>query len=270
MSQYYTYDNLTGRLPMDSIQLDPSCKTCTGAKCYSYFNVISGVSSSRYDSYASTALSENDRTPLPAPMCDVSMLKCNGTPINNPDPYGINVNSPVACPVKPSSYQIDLPQMSGSLDTRRAESPRNINHRSTHNSSRTSSNVVRPVEVRPVEVRPVVVKPVPVKLSVSSAPSVKLSPSAKPVVKQVPVKLSPATSSSKPTSSVSKPTSSVSKPIVKPVSVKLSPATSASKPTTSASKPTTSASKPAQKVPVVLPVSPKRKSSIGSLLKRLE
>lgn len=256
MSQYYTYDNLTGRLPMDSIQLDPTCKTCTGAKCYSSFNVISGVSSSRLDSYASLALGENDRTPLPAPMCDVSMLKCNGTPINNPDPYGINVNSPVSCPIKPTSYQIDLPQMSGSLDTRRAESPRNLSHRSAHNSSRTSSNVPKLTSsVRPVEVRPV-----PVKLSVSPASagakptsSVKPTSSAKPVVKPVPVKLSPTIPSAKPTTSASKPASV--KPVVKPVPVKLSPA---------------SASKPVQKVPVVLPVSPKRKSSIGSLLKRLE
>ena len=234
MSQYFTYNDLTGRLPMDSIQLDPSCKTCTGAKCYSSFNTISGVSTSKYDSYASIALGENDRLPLPAHMCDVSMLNCHGTPILNPDPYGITVNSPVACPIQPSSYQIELPNIDGPLERSRSESPRILSHRSNHNSSRISSYV----------------QPVPVKLSVSPAkPTVRstkqVSP-AKPTVRLT-KQVSPAKLSVSPV----KP----SVPVVKPVPVKLS--VSPARPVSTQTKLTTQ-------------VQPKNKSSVGSLIKRLD
>ena len=142
MSQYFTYNDLQGRLPIDALTSQPECKSCSKTSCYNTYNNVQGVSRSKHEYTASFALGENDLKPMSNPVCDVSMIGCLPASIQNADPYNVNVKSISKCdPFKSSYYDVVLPVVDGSLDRNKKESSRYTSSRSYNNNSRTAANV---------------------------------------------------------------------------------------------------------------------------------
>ena len=141
MSQYFTYNDLNGRLPIDALTSQPECKTCSKTSCYNTYDNVQGVSRSKHEYTASFAL--NDLKPMEGNVCDVSMIGCVPASIQNSDPYNITVKSNTKCdPLNMSYRNIHLPVVDGSLDRNKRESSRYTSSRSYDNYSRTAANVV--------------------------------------------------------------------------------------------------------------------------------
>lgn len=187
MSQYFTYDDLKGRVHTDVLTADPSCKTCSTSKCYNTYDNVQGVSLSKHTPFSSIRLGENDRTPLPAYACDTYMLTCNTGTLQNADPYNVTVKSTSKCdPLKYTDLDIEVPKMTGSLNRNKVESPRYVNHKSRRNSYNLATDVIIPKSIRDLSLEKVnldvysitpfdykteiVVKPVKTCLSVEPRP----------------------------------------------------------------------------------------------------
>jgi hypothetical protein len=141
MSQYFTYNDFQGRLPIDSLTAQPSCKSCSKPTCYNTYKNVQGVSRSKHEYTAAFALQPKDTKPVDGYVCDISMVGCVGSDIENSDPYNINIKTVSKCnPTNPSFYNIDLPYVDGSYDRNKKESSRYSSSRSYNNYSRTAAN----------------------------------------------------------------------------------------------------------------------------------
>jgi hypothetical protein len=151
MSQYFTYENLQGRLPIDALTANPSCKTCSTSKCYSTYDNVQGVSLSKHMPWVSVPLGINQLGPIETQSCQDYMLNCHVGNLVDNDPYNITVKTISPCDVSDAKYyNIDLPLISGSLDRSRTESPRAIAHKSMRNSSNIAAdldNKIRSIKV---------------------------------------------------------------------------------------------------------------------------
>lgn len=117
MSQFFTYENLKGTVPIDVYTTDPSCKTCGLAKCYNTYDKIQGVSTSTHSPFISSILGETDKMPTIPVACDKFMLKCPGADITFEDPYNMITTTTGTCnPSDPKYYNIKIPQQPISLD----------------------------------------------------------------------------------------------------------------------------------------------------------
>lgn len=120
MSQYFTYGNLKGTVPIDVYTTDPSCKTCGLSKCYNTYDKIQGVSISTHAPFISSILDETNKMPMFPVACDPYMLKCPGADITTNDPYNITTKTIGTCnPADPKYYNIKIPQQPISLDKNR-------------------------------------------------------------------------------------------------------------------------------------------------------
>jgi hypothetical protein len=101
MSEYFTYEDLLGRVHTDILTEDPNCKTCSTAKCYNTYNNVQGISSSKYTPFSSKISNKNNlshvSSSISAFTCDTSMLKCNNGNLINNDPYNIITKSISSC-----------------------------------------------------------------------------------------------------------------------------------------------------------------------------
>ena len=279
MSQYFTYEDLQGRVHTDVLTADPSCKTCSTSKCYTTYDNVQGVSLSKHTPFSSIRLGENDRTPLSAFACDASMLTCNVGMLGNSDPYNVTVKSISACdPLNYKNLDVEVPKMTGSLDRNKVESPRYLRHKSLRNSSNLATDIIEPKSIRDLSLEKagldvysiipfdykteVVVPQVKTSLSVRPRP---MSPTAasKKNARSASRKLSEI-SVSKPSASPASPVSPVS-PVKVPASVLTKPLNSSKSSSTSVTaKPTTkplvgSNTGKSNRVPLALPVSTKKK-----------
>ena len=141
MSQYFTYSDLQGRLPIDALTSQPECKTCSKSTCYSTYDNVQGVSQSKHEYTASFALDASKKLPTEGHVCDVSMIGCLPASIQNNDPYNITVKTVSKCdPSNPSSYSVVLPVVDGLLDRNRKESHRYTSSKSFDNNARIAAN----------------------------------------------------------------------------------------------------------------------------------
>jgi hypothetical protein len=153
MSQYFTYEDLQGRVHTDVLTADSSCKTCSTSKCYNTYDNVQGVSLSKYTPFSSIKLGENDRIPLSAYPCDASMLTCNYGILENADPYNVVVKSTSKCdPLNFNNYEVAVPKMTGSLDRNKVESSRYVKHKSLRNSSNLASDILEPKTIRDLNI----------------------------------------------------------------------------------------------------------------------
>jgi hypothetical protein len=142
MSQYYTYENLKGTVPIDIYMSDPNCKTCGLSKCYNTYDNVKGVSSSIY-APISNSFNDNKIPTIPS-ACDISSLSCSGADIITNDPYNIMTKTIGTCDIsKPKFYEISVPQFPISLDVTKKYSPRIGYHNQERNSS-FNAGVIEP------------------------------------------------------------------------------------------------------------------------------
>ena len=141
MSQYFTYNDLNGRLPVDALTSQPDCKTCAKSSCYNTYENVQGVSYSKKDYTASYNLKDNESTPSEGYACNVSMIGCVPASIQNSDPYNITVKTVSKCdPSNPLFFNNVLPVVNGLFDKNRKESHRYSSSRSYNNNSRTAAD----------------------------------------------------------------------------------------------------------------------------------
>lgn len=296
MSQYFTYEDLQGRVHTDVLTADPSCKTCSTSKCYNTYDNVQGVSLSKYTPFSSIRLGENDLIPLTAFPCDASMLSCSSGMLTT-NPYDITVKSTSKCdPLNYKNYEVSVPKMTGSLDRNKVESSRYVRHRSLRNSSNLASDIIEPGSIRDLSLEnvgidlglglsedvysvspfdyktEVVVPKVKTSLSVvprPMSPSADANKNARSISRNLSEISKPSVSVvSKPVVSkpVAKPVAAVvaaaSKPVAKPVVASKSSTVSSISSSVSSSvsaKPTVGSNIKSNRVPLVLPVSPKKK-----------
>jgi hypothetical protein len=282
MSQYFTYEDLQGRVHTDVLTADPSCKTCSTSKCYNTYDNVQGVSLSKHIPYSSIKLGENDRTPVRPFDCDTSMLTCNNATLVNSDPYNIVIKSTTKCdPLNYSNYDIAVPRMTGSLDRNKVESPRYVKHKSHRNSSNLASDIIEPKSIRdlsrekagldvynilPFDYKTEVVV-VPVKTSLSARPrpmssNVTSNKDGRESSKQLSKQLSLSSVRSKPSLSPVSPKLPVkvsASILTKPLNTKSSSVSSEASSRSVQSKPLVGSNTKSNRVPLALPVSPRRK-----------
>jgi hypothetical protein len=141
MSQYFTYNDLNGRLPVDALTSQPDCKTCAKSSCYNTYENVQGVSYSKKDYTASYNLKDNESTPSEGYACNVSMIGCVPASIQNSDPYNITVKTVSKCdPSNPLFFNNVLPVVNGLYDKNKKESHRYSSSRSYNNNSRTAAD----------------------------------------------------------------------------------------------------------------------------------
>ncbi len=227
MSQYFTYSDISGRVPIDSLTSQPECKTCSKTSCYNTYDNVQGVSTSKHDYTASFALQDKDLKPNETQSCNISMIGCTPASLQNSDPYNITVKTTSKCnPSKASYFDINLPIVDGSLDKNKRESSRYYMSKSYNNNSRTAASYNTDMSLYPnyalseKQKISLSAESVSKKLSFEGKMSSKLSSkeSIKIPVPEIKLSVSPKPSVSKP--SVSKP--SVSKPSVSKPSVSTS------------------------------------------------
>lgn len=137
MSQYFTYENLKGTVPMDIITADPNCKTCGVPKCYNKFESVQGVSKDKH-SYILSPVLDSTNLPMEPIAYDPYMVTAPGADISKSNPYSIITTSTGTCDLyAPKYYQINVPAFPISLDKTRVKSShsRVMSHNQKDNSS---------------------------------------------------------------------------------------------------------------------------------------
>jgi hypothetical protein len=210
------------------------------------------------------------------------MLTCNTATLQNADPYNITVKSTTKCdPTTYTNLDIEVPKMTGSLNRNKVESPRYVNHKSRRNSYNLATDVIVPKSIRDLSIdkvnldvynvipfdykTEVVVKPIKTCLSVEPRPMSYYAASNKNA-RDTTRELSSIRSvnsvgsarSAQPVKAV-KSTSVLTKPLKTSTSSRSTSSRSTSSRTTSSRSTSSKPLVKSNRVPLTLPVSPKRK-----------
>jgi len=142
MSQYFTYNDLKGNLPIDTITEQPQCNTCGVSRCYVNYENISGISQSTHLPYLASA--KQDKLFVNNPdACNDSLVNCQeGSLQTNVDPYNIITKTVGKCDISKIKYNnIIVPELDGSYDRNRVESNRYIRDNSLRNTSDKAAKI---------------------------------------------------------------------------------------------------------------------------------
>lgn len=145
MSQYFTYNDLKGNLPIDTITESPGCNTCGVSRCYVNYENITGTSTSKHIAYLASVTQDRLFVNNPEP-CNDSLLNCqSGSLETNVDPYNIVTKSVSKCDVTKIKYNnIIVPELQGSYNRNKVESSRSLRDNSLRNTSDKAAKIYIP------------------------------------------------------------------------------------------------------------------------------